>query len=203
MEEKIIIKSKSYNILGLCLIPLSVGILLFLFFGLPAALDISHSYSGELRMGYFLTSAVPFYAAIYILPLAIIAGLFYWIFSRISLTVTDKRVYGTAIFGQRVDLPLDMISAVKTISLLRGIAVATASGAIRFCFVTNAAEIHTAISKLLLERQAKRETVSAAAAAPTATASNADELQKYKALLDSGAITQEEYEAKKKQILGL
>ncbi len=33
--------------------------------------------------------------------------------------------------------------------------------------------------------------------------SDADELAKYKSLLDSGAISQEEYEAKKKQILGL
>ncbi len=32
---------------------------------------------------------------------------------------------------------------------------------------------------------------------------NADELKKYKELLDSGAITQEEYNEKKKQLLGL
>ena len=33
--------------------------------------------------------------------------------------------------------------------------------------------------------------------------SQADEIKKYKELLDSGAITQEEYDAKKKQLLGL
>ena len=33
--------------------------------------------------------------------------------------------------------------------------------------------------------------------------SNADELKKYKELLDTGVITQEEFDAKKKQILGL
>ena len=33
--------------------------------------------------------------------------------------------------------------------------------------------------------------------------SNADELKKYKDLLDSGVITQEEFDAKKKQLLGL
>ena len=33
--------------------------------------------------------------------------------------------------------------------------------------------------------------------------SAADELKKYKELLDTGAITQEEYEAKKKELLGL
>jgi hypothetical protein len=35
------------------------------------------------------------------------------------------------------------------------------------------------------------------------TATNADELKKYKDLLDSGAITQEEFDAKKKELLGL
>lgn len=35
------------------------------------------------------------------------------------------------------------------------------------------------------------------------TISNADEILKYKKLLDGGAITQEEYEQKKKQLLGL
>ncbi|QNK62923.1 SHOCT domain-containing protein [Pedobacter sp. PAMC26386] len=37
----------------------------------------------------------------------------------------------------------------------------------------------------------------------TITLSTADELKKYKDLLDSGAINQAEYDAKKKQILGL
>jgi hypothetical protein len=39
--------------------------------------------------------------------------------------------------------------------------------------------------------------------ANTNTISNADEIKKYKDLLDAGAITQEEFEAKKKQLLGL
>ena len=33
--------------------------------------------------------------------------------------------------------------------------------------------------------------------------SNADELKKYKELFDGGVITQEEFDAKKKQLLGL
>lgn len=36
-----------------------------------------------------------------------------------------------------------------------------------------------------------------------ASASNADELKKYKELLDNGVISQEEFETKKKQLLGL
>lgn len=40
-------------------------------------------------------------------------------------------------------------------------------------------------------------------AAPAPAASAADEIKKYKELLDLGAITQEEFDAKKKQLLGL
>lgn len=39
--------------------------------------------------------------------------------------------------------------------------------------------------------------------APVAAASPADELKKYKELMDMGIITQEEFDAKKKQLLGL
>jgi hypothetical protein len=38
---------------------------------------------------------------------------------------------------------------------------------------------------------------------PLQQTSTADEIRKYKALLDDGLIAQEEYEAKKKQLLGL
>lgn len=41
------------------------------------------------------------------------------------------------------------------------------------------------------------------AQAPKATLGTAEELKTYKELLDSGVITQEEFEAKKKQLLGL
>lgn len=39
--------------------------------------------------------------------------------------------------------------------------------------------------------------------APSAPLSGADEIRKYKALLDDGIISQEEFEAKKHQLLGL
>lgn len=42
-----------------------------------------------------------------------------------------------------------------------------------------------------------------APAPPSPSGSAADEILKFKGLLDAGAITQEEFEAKKKQLLGL
>lgn len=60
---------------------------------------------------------------------------------------------------------------------------------------------------IMLARASKREKDlynTELAAAQHASSSNAtDEIMKYKQLLDAGAITQEEYDIKKKQILGV
>ena len=45
--------------------------------------------------------------------------------------------------------------------------------------------------------------VAAAAAAPTAPTDAVAEIKKYKDLLDSGIITEEEFTAKKKQLMGI
>ena len=139
--------------------------------------------------------------------LPLLVFLAFWLFylpiyltiRKSRITVTNMRVTGTAIFGKRVDLPLDMISAVGT-SWLGGIDVATSSGAIKFKLIQNKTEVHKAISDLLLQRQQKP---AAQAAAPQVSASAADELKKFKDLLDSGVISEEEFAAKKKQLLGL
>jgi len=121
--------------------------------------------------------------------------LYAWLHSY-SITVTDKRVFGKAAFGKRVELPVDSVSAVAT-SALKGIAVATSSGRIAFMLIKNRDEIHAAISELLVQRQKAQQ------AAPAAAADTAGELKKYKELLDAGVISQEEFDAKKKQLLGL
>lgn len=136
-------------------------------------------------------------------PAFIATGLFFtFLFARVEVTVTDMRVYGKAAFGKRVDLPIDMISAVGQ-SSFKGVHIATASGNLTFYNCKNRDEVYETLSELLVKRQQK-----AAAPAPTVISqeipqSNADELKKYKELLDSGIITQEEFDAKKKQLLGL
>lgn len=136
-----------------------------------------------------------------IIVLAVLGFIIYKRWSKVQITVTDKRVYGFDALGKRVDLPLDSIAAVGT-SLFSGLAVTSASGAIKFAMLKNRDELHEAISKLLVERQGKEkpDTTTIKQEIPL---SNADELKKYKNLLDSGVITQEEFDAKKKQILGL
>ena len=67
--------------------------------------------------------------------------------------------------------------------------------------IQNSEEIHKSVSELLISRQGKQaETTVIKQEIPQ---SNADELKKYKELLDSGVISQEEFDAKKKQLLGL
>ena len=154
-----------------------------------------HEYLGEMFSRYGILC---FFGA---LVFFIILGLvFYCTARKVTLTVTDKRVYGTTAFGKRVDLPLDMISAVGT-GMFKSIAVTTTSGTIRFSFVENRDSIHAAISQLLVDRQNKP--VSMTTINQELPRSNADEIKKYKELLDSGIITQEEFDAKKKQLLDL
>lgn len=119
--------------------------------------------------------------------------------------VTDKRVYGKTLLGKRVDIPLDSISAVSlTFILLCGVSVSSSSGRITFYFTEKRNEIYNVLSNLLIERQkVKNEVGSRGINNATQTQSSADELKKFKDLLDSGVITQEEFDAKKKQLLGL
>ena len=84
--------------------------------------------------------------------------------------------------------------------IFKGVSISTASGRIKFRVIKNADEIYDVIKNLLIERQQAKDTV----IVPTAVNNDeADQLKKYKELLDSGAISQEEYDAKKKQLLDL
>ncbi len=120
-----------------------------------------------------------------------------------ELVVTDKRVYGKIALGKRVDLPLDSISAVAlTITFLQGISISTSSSRISFYFVEKRKEFHKEISNLIIKRQSKTN-LNANTFKQETHQSNADEIKKYKDLFDNGIITQEEFEAKKKQLLNL
>lgn len=118
-----------------------------------------------------------------------------------QITVTDKRVYGIAAHKSRVDLPLDSVSAVAT-SAFKGLSVATSSGRITFIGIKNRDEIHKVISDLLIERQSKPKAV-VQEEKPAAPSNVAEQLKQLKELVDAGILTQEEFDAKKKQLLGL
>ena len=149
-------------------------------------------------------SFYPFRISVYLMPvmvLSLIGGLIYLWLRSYELTITDKRIYGNVAWGKRVDLPVDSVSATASISLFKGVSISTSSGKISFLAIKNAAEIYNIVSGLLIERQ--QEKAKSAPIIETPKSDEADQLKKYKELLDSGIITQEEFDAKKKQLLGL
>ena len=193
MEEKYLIKGKqspAIIIIGLTLA--AIGFVIGAFWSVNYSLFDGFD-------AYYWKSILPFCMSICFLPFAGIAALLYFMAAKTELTVTDKRVYGKAMFGKRVDLPVDSISAVGT-SFLLGVSVSTSSGRISFLGIQNKSEIHQEISKLLMARQEK---ASVTTIKQEISQSNADEIKKFKELFDSGIITQEEFDAKKKQLLNL
>lgn len=203
MEEKVIIKSKQVNIKLISTIIAVIGLMVFVVVWIGAT--SSGFYREQIERGYWdyvFTSMVPYFGSITFLPFLVVAILFYAWTSKVNLIVTNKRVYGTAAFGKRVDLPLDKISAVGT-TFLNGIAVTTSSGAIKFLMIKNSEQIHAAISKLLMERQESSKKETRTVVKQEIPQSNAEELRKYKELFDMGVISKEEFDAKKKQLLGL
>ena len=133
---------------------------------------------------------------------AIIVGIIYLVHKNCELQVTDKNVKGKTLLGKEVVLPLYMVSAYSTSKFLSVITVATASGITKFSLIQNYKEIGDVLSKTINERQAST-TTSQVETASTTQSNFMDDLIKLKSLLDSGIITQEEFDAKKKQLLGL
>ena len=101
-------------------------------------------------------------------------------------------------------MPIDSISAVGT-SVFKSIAIATSAGKIKFLAIANRDEIHNKISELLINRQQsnKVEQQIANNNVPTSNNDNIGQLKELKELLDQGIINQEEFDVKKKQLLGL
>ncbi|MGN0443304.1 MAG: SHOCT domain-containing protein [Acutalibacteraceae bacterium] len=131
--------------------------------------------------------------------ISVILFIVYLSMRHMELVVTDKRAYWRTSFGKRVDLPLDSISAVGT-SGKHKIAVSTASGKIAFAGIKNRDDIHKILSDLLIDRQNKAVINEMKNETPK---NDIADLKQYKELLDSGVISQEEFDAKKKQLLGL
>ena len=184
MNEKIICKSKIDVVSSLVVKSLLL---------IPAGLIIGAFATGE----PFDFTWAPGWILLVGIATAVPVGVLVFALSSCEMVITDKRVYGKSAFGQSVDLPLDMISA-TTSGILKSVGVSTASGRITFWLLENQRELHSSITTLLLKRQQKKDSES-----PTASISVADELQKFKKLLDKGIITQEEFETKKKELLGL
>lgn len=140
-----------------------------------------------------------FYPALIVVPILGVVFIFFlltYLYARkMHIVVSNKRVYGESVFGRKVDLPIDSISAIGK-KWFKGIGVATSAGKIVFFGFKNRDEIYETVSNLLVKRQSSNQ-------AMNTSQSSADELSKYKKLLDDGVISQEEFNEKKKQLLDL
>lgn len=133
---------------------------------------------------------------------SIIMGIIFLVNRECELQITENNVKGKTLLGKEVVLPLHMVSAYSTRKFLSVICVATASGITKFSLIQNYKKIGDVLSKKINERQ--QNTAAASTIVTTPPQSNSmDDLKKLKDLLDAGIISQEEFEAKKKQILGL
>lgn len=112
-----------------------------------------------------------------------------------ELVVTESRVTGK-LGKKRVDLPVSQISSIGTLAF-NGIFINTNSGQIAFQELTNRDEVYDCLAELIKNRQEPHTSVT------TAPSGLTDELTELKKLFDAGIITQEEFDAKKKQLLGL
>jgi len=135
---------------------------------------------------------------------ASIFGITYLILRKCELTITEKNIVGTSVFGRKVTLPLYMVSSFSTRKFLSLISVSSASGRTKFYFIANNQEIGDELQNSINERQANTQTTQQTIPTPQQTpTNNLDELKKLKELLDAEIITKEEFEQKKKQMLGL
>ncbi len=132
------------------------------------------------------------------LALTLITLLSGWLSSKASITVTDKHVYGRTAFGKTVFLPIYQITSVFTARFFSRIMITTSRGIIYFHMIENNKDLALKIRNLIIQRQEETEFNK-----EQPEDSYIEELQRLKALLDGGAITQEEFDVKKKELLAI
>ncbi len=129
--------------------------------------------------------------------LFLVAIIFSWRISKCNLIVSDKFVKGQTFTGTKIDLPIDAISGIIEVKWLNGIKILTTSKKIVFISMKNATEVSKTISDFIATNVNEEKGIA------DSNNTNADELKKFKELLDMGVITKEEFDQKKKQLLGL
>lgn len=184
MEEKEVIRGELYNYKNFVFISTLALFLFFVFYMGRGGFTFILRCFIILGIPYFLVS-------LFICTL---------LFGNREIIVTSKKVYGkTGLIRQKIELPLDSISSVGE-GAFSTVLVATSSGTIKFSFIKNSDEVFKAISKLLANRQDKKDNIDKSNKKEVDTV---DEIKKYKKLLDDGIITQEEFDKKKKKLLDL
>lgn len=120
---------------------------------------------------------------------------------KCEITVTNEAISGKLPHGKDVNIPLNQITAINR-SSFNGISITSIGNVSNFHCIENQEEVMKAISFLLANPQQNTQPAQNGSA-PAANGSEAEQLKRLKDLLDAGVLTQEEFDAKKKQVLGL
>lgn len=204
MKEQVLIKSERSNVkTGTIITAITLSILFVAIF-IMRVIQITN-WNNNPYMNWnisYIDDPYILFGIIGTLAIWIIAVIFINAFSKTELYVTNSRVYGITIFNKRIDLPIDAITAVGT-GIFNTISISTASGVIKFSYLKNRDNIHQCINDLVISRQRKENNNPSTQTTikQEIPLSNADEIKKYKELLDMGVITQEEFNTKKNQLL--
>lgn len=204
MKEQVLIKSERSNVkTGTIITAITLSILFVAIF-IMRVIQITN-WNNNPYMNWnisYIDDPYILFGIIGTLAIWIIAVIFINAFSKTELYVTNSRVYGMTIFNKRIDLPIDAITAVGT-GIFNTISISTASGVIKFSYLKNRDNIHQCINDLVISRQRKENNNPSTQTTikQEIPLSNADEIKKYKELLDMGVITQEEFNTKKNQLL--
>mgnify|MGYP004588232265 FL=1 len=145
--------------------------------------------------GYTLTAGI----------IIIVAGLFIKVNTeKCEITVTNKRIFGKPAHNKEVDIPWNQITGLHS-CFFDGISIASIGNICNFYCMENHEEVMKAISYILANPQGMN--VSSTRRDKTSTTNSSTEKSEqliyFKSLFDNGIITQEEFNAKKKEILGL
>ena len=150
---------------------------------------------GSCIHGYMLIAGV----------IAIIVGLIIkFNTEKCEIIVTNNRILGKLSHGKEVNIPLNQVTGLHSCSF-DGVSVASIGNVSDFHCIANHEEVMKAISFILANPQGMGASTPqrSEASAVSSSTNEAEQLKRFKDLLDSGIITQEEFDAKKKEILGL
>jgi predicted ABC-type sugar transport system permease subunit len=121
---------------------------------------------------------------------------------KCEITVTDNRIFGKLKGGADVDIPLNQITGIHACSF-NGISVSSIGKVSNFYLMSNREEIMKGISYLLANGKSQIAPTTPTVHPASETMGDIAKIKQCKELLDTGVISQEEFEEKKKQILGL
>lgn len=115
----------------------------------------------------------------------------FWIVTNQGLTQINRKT------GIKIFIPTNHISSVMHVKDTVQIITINAQQPMALAFLKNASELKRVLDNLIYKTEKQKEVV------VLENTDSVNEIKKYKDLLDSGIITQEEFDTKKKQILDL